>query len=49
MTHLPYIVASYGLVLLLAGWFAASAWLRVGRARRKLASIDPRSRDRLPR
>ena len=42
MTHLPYIAASYGLLLLLGVGFAVDAWLRVGRARRRLDAIDPR-------
>lgn len=42
MTHLPYIAASYGLALVVGVGFAVDAWLRVGRARRALAAIDPR-------
>ena len=42
MTHLPFIAASYGLAVLVLGWFGAGAWLRVGSARRRLAAIDPR-------
>ena len=42
MTHLPYIAASYGLALVLGVGFAVDAWLRVGRARRRLDAIDPR-------
>ncbi len=42
MTHLPYIVASYGIFAVLAAAFALDAWLRMGRARRRLAAIDPR-------
>ncbi len=42
MTHLPYIAAAYGLAVLLGVGFAVDAWLRVGRARRKLDAIDPR-------
>ena len=45
MTHLPYIVASYTLTVLVLGWLSLGAWLRVGAAKRKLAAIDPR-RDR---
>jgi hypothetical protein len=45
MTHLPYIAASYGLALLLGVGFAVDAWLRVGRARRRLDAIDPRRSD----
>ena len=42
MTHLPFIAAAYGLALALGGGFAIDAWLRVGRARRRLDAIDPR-------
>ena len=42
MTHLPYIVASYGLTALVAAAYAVDAWLRMNRARRRLAAIDPR-------
>jgi hypothetical protein len=42
MTHLGYIVAAYGIAVLVAGGFAVDAWLRMGRARRRLAAIDPR-------
>jgi hypothetical protein len=42
MTHLPYIVASYGLTVLVLGWFSIGAWVRVGAARKRLDAIDPR-------
>ncbi len=42
MTHLPFIAAAYGLAVLVGAGFAVDAWLRVGRARRKLDAIDPR-------
>jgi hypothetical protein len=42
VTHLPFILGSYGLALVLGVGFAVDAWLRVGRARRRLAAIDPR-------
>jgi heme exporter protein D len=42
MTHLPYIVAAYGIAILVAVGFSADAWRRMGRARRRLAAIDPR-------
>jgi len=42
MTHLPYIVASYGLAVLVLGWFSIGAWVRVGAARKRLTAIDPR-------
>jgi hypothetical protein len=44
VTHLPYIVAAYGLTALIGGFFAVSAWLRMGAAARRLAAIDPRGR-----
>jgi hypothetical protein len=43
MTHLPYIVAAYGLAVVVGGWFAVDAWLRMGRAGRRLAAVDPRA------
>lgn len=43
MTHLPYIVASYGLAFAITAWFAISAWRRMAQARRRLAAIDPRA------
>ncbi len=42
MTHLPFIVASYALAVLVLGGFGIGAWVRVGVARRRLAAIDPR-------
>ena len=42
MTHLPFIVASYGLAVLVLGWFGIGAWLRAAAAQRRLAAIDPR-------
>ena len=42
MTHLPYIMAAYGLTVVVVGAFALDAWLRMGRARRRLAAVDPR-------
>ena len=44
MTHLTYIMAAYGLFVVVAGWYSVSAWLRVARARRRLAAIDPRAK-----
>ena len=43
MTHLTYIIAAYALFVVVAAWFSAGAWLRMGRARRRLAAIDPRA------
>jgi hypothetical protein len=42
MTHLGYIVAAYGVFAVIAGGFAVAAGLRMARARRRLAAIDPR-------
>jgi len=44
MTHLPYIVGSYALAVVILAWLAISAGLRTARARRRLAAIDPRAR-----
>ena len=42
MTHLTYIIPAYAIGVLLAAGFAGDAWLRMARARRRLAAIDPR-------
>jgi hypothetical protein len=42
MTHLPFVVASYALAVLVLGGFGSSAWLRLASARRRLAVIDTR-------
>ncbi len=42
MTHLLYIVASYGLTIVVVGWLAVGSFLRTRRARERLAKIDPR-------
>jgi hypothetical protein len=39
---LIYIMAAYGLAVVIGGGYAVNAWLRLGRARRRLAAIDPR-------
>lgn len=44
MTHLPYIVASYGLTVVGLATYALSAWRRMARAERRLAAIDTRPR-----
>ncbi len=47
MTHLPFIVAAYGLTLALAAWLAVGATLRLARVRRRLRTaeaIQPRQR-----
>ena len=43
MTHLTYIMAAYGITVVVVAGFAVDAWLRMGRARRRLAAIDPRA------
>lgn len=47
MNHLPYIAGSYAIGVLVPVIFAVSAFLRMGTARRKLASIDPRQQRRV--
>ncbi len=42
MTHLPYIVGSYGTALALAFGFGLSAWARTARARKRLTALDTR-------
>jgi hypothetical protein len=42
MDHLTYIIASYGLAVVIGGYYAVAAWVRMQRARRRLAAIDPR-------
>jgi heme exporter protein D len=43
MTHLPFIIASYGLAVLVGAAYSIDAWMRMSRARRRLAAIDPRA------
>ena len=43
MTHLPYVAACFGLGLAVPLAYAAGAWQRLTRARRRLAQIDPRN------
>lgn len=42
MTYLPYIIPSYALGILVPGGFGVAAFLRMRRAARRLAAIDPR-------
>ena len=42
MDHLTYIMAAYGLAVVITACYAVSAWVRMARARRRLAAIDPR-------
>lgn len=44
MTHLPYIVAAYGLGVGVPVWFGVLSWRRLRLARLRLAAIDPRGR-----
>lgn len=46
MTHLPFIVAAYGLTVAVTAFYALDAWARMRRARRRLAAIDPRTNRR---
>ena len=46
MTHLPYIIAAYGLSLAVPLVFAVAAQTRLSRARKRLAALDPRARAR---
>lgn len=46
MTHLGYIVAAYGVALAAIAGFSVAAWLRLGQARRRLAAVDTRERER---
>lgn len=43
MTHLPYIVASYGLAVAVTLWLGVGATVRTAAARRRLRAIDPRA------
>jgi heme exporter protein CcmD len=43
MNHLTYIMAAYGITVVVVVAFALDAWLRVGRAKRRLAAVDPRA------
>lgn len=43
MTHLPYVLASYGLCAVVMLALALGAWRRHAVAKRLLAEIDPRA------
>ncbi len=43
MTHLDFIIASYGLAVAVPAMFATLAWQRLSRARRRLATLDKRT------
>ena len=42
MDHLGFVGAAYAIGILLPGFFAVSAWVRMAQARRRLDAIDPR-------
>ena len=42
MTHLGFVAASYGLAVAVPAVLAITASVRLARARRRLAAIDPR-------
>jgi len=42
MTHLPYIMAAYGLTVAVIGGLVLSTWQRLRAARARLATLDPR-------
>jgi heme exporter protein D len=42
MTHLPYIIAAYGLGVLIPGAFGVAAFARMRTAQRRLAAVDRR-------
>ncbi len=46
MTHLPFIIASYGLSVLVVAALALNAARRASRARAKLASLDARAQEK---
>ncbi len=47
MTHLPFIVAAYALGIGIPLVLGMLAWQRLGRARRRLAAVDPRMASRV--
>jgi hypothetical protein len=44
MSHLGYVAATYALAVAVVAGLAVDAWLRMGRARRRLEAVDPRRR-----
>jgi hypothetical protein len=44
MTRLPYIVTAYALGVLIPGWFAVAAFIRMRTAQRRLAAVGRRRR-----
>jgi hypothetical protein len=46
MTHLPYIIASYALFVVVAVVLAVSTSLRLASATRRLRAVDPRAEAR---
>lgn len=48
MTHLPYIVAAYGLTLGVAAILSVNATIRLRQARKRLAAVEQPGRTRRP-
>jgi hypothetical protein len=42
MTHLPFIVASYAIAVVIPVCFGVSAQMRLAKARKRLAAVDVR-------
>jgi heme exporter protein CcmD len=43
---MPYVVGSYGVALLIIGFLSISSFFRYRAARRRLAAVEPRRRDK---
>lgn len=43
MTHAPYIAGAYGVTLVALVTLGLQAWIRAGRARRRLAALEAES------
>ena len=46
MTHLPFIAASYAIAIVVPAGYAISAFARLRQAKRRLAALDARRRER---
>jgi HAMP domain-containing protein len=46
MNHLGFIAAAYAIGILLPGYFAVAAWVRMAGATRRLAAVDTRRQRR---
>ncbi len=46
MTHLPYIAASYAIAVLVPAVYAVAAFTRLRLAKRRLAGLDTKRRER---